>query len=177
LSPWTSLGENEWTTFGENGWTSLGENGWTSMGENTWAIIARKMTILDPLHYLPLLEQRPGSFEHAKPIRRWRKEWPPTYERLLEQLQAPGENGRGIREFIRILELHQEHPANLVAQAVEQALEYGCIHADGVTLCLRHLLDPEGSMPSLIWAEPPPWAAVGEQGPDLACYDRLLERI
>ena len=137
----------------------------------------QKQDILDPLHYLPLLEQRPGSFEYAKPIRRWRKEWPPTYERLLEQLQASGENGRGIREFIRILELHQEHPANLVAQAVEQALEYGCIHADGVTLCLRHLLDPEGSMPSLIWAEPPPWAAVGEQGPDLACYDRLLERV
>jgi transposase len=114
---------------------------------------------------------------HAKPIRRWRKEWPPAYERLLEQLQAPGENGHGIREFVRILELHQEHPANLVAQAVEQALEYGCIHADGVTLCLRHLLEPKGSMPSLRWAEPPPWAAVGEQGPDLACYDRLLERV
>jgi hypothetical protein len=33
----------------------------------------RKQDILDPLHYLPLLEQRPGAFDHAKPIRRWRR--------------------------------------------------------------------------------------------------------
>jgi len=138
----------------------------------------QKQDIFDPLHYLPLLEQRPGSFEHATPIRRWRKEWPPIYERLLERLQAQEEQkGHGLREFIRILKLHQEHPADLVAQAVEQALEYGCVHADGVTLCLRQLSAPEQSLPSLAWTEPPVWAAVGEQPPDLACYDRLLERV
>ena len=32
----------------------------------------RDEDVMDPLHYLPLLEQRPGAFEHAKPIRRWR---------------------------------------------------------------------------------------------------------
>jgi transposase len=133
--------------------------------------------ILDPLHYLPLLEQRPGAFEHAKPIRRWRKEWPPAYERLLEQLRAEGNNGQGVREFVRILNLHKEYPAELVAQAIEQALEYGCTHADGVTLCLHQLLAQEKPVPSLRWTEPPPWAAVGEQAPDLACYDRLLERV
>jgi hypothetical protein len=133
--------------------------------------------ILDPLHYLPLLEQRPGSFEHAKPIRRWRKEWPPAYERLLERLQAQSTNGEGVREFVQILNLHKEHPAELVARAIEQALEYGCIHADGVSLCLRQLAEPERALPSLCWTEPPPWAAVGEEAPDLACYDRLLERV
>jgi hypothetical protein len=137
----------------------------------------QEQDILDPLHYLPLLEQRPGAFEHAKPIRRWRKEWPPVYERLLDHLQGQGQNGHGIPEFIRVLELHQEHPAELVAQAVEQALEYGCAHADGVVLCLHQLLKPESAVPSLAWTEPPPWATVGEQSPDLACYDRLLERV
>lgn len=137
----------------------------------------QKQDIFDPLHYLPLLEQRPGAFEHAKPIRRWRKEWPPVYERLLDCLQAQGQNGHGVREFIRVLELHQEHPADLVAQAVEQALEFGCAHADGVTLCLNQLLNSERPVPSLVWAEPPSWAAVGEQSPDLTCYDRLLERV
>ena len=29
----------------------------------------REQDILDPLHYLSLLEERPGAFEHAKPIR------------------------------------------------------------------------------------------------------------
>jgi transposase len=138
----------------------------------------QEQDIFDPLHYLPLLEQRPGSFEHATPIRRWRKEWPPVYEHLLERLQSQEEqNGHGLREFIRILKLHQEHPADLVAQAVEQALTYGCVHADGVTLCLHQLSAPDEPPPSLAWAEPPPWAAVGQQSPDLTCYDRLLARV
>ena len=76
-----------------------------------------------------------------------------------------------------MLELHKEHPPNLVARAVEQALEYGCAHADGVKLCLHQLLAPEPSRPAMSWTEPPPWASVGEQAPDLACYDRLLERV
>jgi transposase len=136
-----------------------------------------KQDILDPLHYLPLLEQRPGSFDHAKPIRRWRKEWPPAYEHLLERLRTQSENGQAIREFVHVLNLHKEHPADLVTRAIEQALEYGCAHADGVTLCLHQLLEPDRLAPSLSWAPPPPWAAVGEQAPDLACYDRLLERV
>jgi transposase len=137
----------------------------------------REQDILDPLHYLPLLEQRPGAFEHAKPIRRWREEWPPAYERLLEQLRAQSENGHSVREFVRILNLHREHPPGLVAQAIEQALAYGCAHADGVMLCLHHLLEPEMPIASLNWNEPPAWAAVGQQAPDLACYDRLLGEV
>jgi len=137
----------------------------------------REREVLDPLHYLPLLEQRPGAFEHAKPIRRWREEWPPVYERLLAHLQAQSSDGHGIREFVRILKLHRDYPADLVKQAVEQALEYGCAHADGVELCLRQLLTPEGSVPSLTLADLPTWAAVGTQPLDLGSYDRLLERV
>lgn len=48
----------------------------------------QEQDILDPLHYLPLLEQRPGAFDHAKPIRRWREAWPPAYENLLDRLRA-----------------------------------------------------------------------------------------
>jgi hypothetical protein len=137
----------------------------------------REQDIFDPLHYLPLLEQRPGAFEHAKPIRRWRQEWPPVYERFLGRLQEQGLNGQGIREFVRVLKLHRDHPAELVEQAVKQALEYGCIRADGVELCLRQLLNPDTPMPALSLADLPPWALVGEQPPDLNCYDQLLERV
>ena len=135
----------------------------------------REQDILDPLHYLPLLEQRPGAFEHAKPLRRWRKEWPPVYERFLARLQEQGMNGQGIREFVRVLKLHRDHPAKMVAQAVEQALEYGCIHADGVELCLRQLSVPDTPPVPLSLVDMPQWAAVGEQPPNLNCYDQLLE--
>jgi transposase len=140
----------------------------------------REQDIFDPLHYLPLLEQRPGALEHAKPIRRWRKGWPPVYEQLLAHLRAQWPDGRGLREFVRVLKLHGDHPAELVEQAVKQALAYGCAHADGVTLCLNQLLRAEESPPSLdlsMGPGQPPWATVGAQSPDLSRYDRLLERV
>jgi transposase len=135
----------------------------------------RKQDVLDPLHYLPLLEQRPGAFDHAKPIRRWRAQWPPVYEQLLTELRAQWPDGRGVREFVRILKLHRDYPAELVARAVEQALAYGCAHADGVQLCLRQLTHPDTLIRPMDLARWPQLADVGSQTPDLACYDRLLE--
>jgi hypothetical protein len=137
----------------------------------------REQDILDPLHYLPLLEQRPGAFEHAKPIRRWRESWPPVYERLLARLRARWPDGRGIREFVRILKLHQDHPANLVSRAIGQALEYGCVHADGVQLCLRQLMRPESPVSPVDLAQWPQLVPVGAQEPDLQRYDQLLEGV
>jgi len=137
----------------------------------------RHQDILDPLHYLPLLEQRPGAFDHAKPIRRWRERWPPVCERLLTQLRAQWPDGRGVREFVRILKLHRDYPADLVAQAIGQALEYGCAHADGVRLCLRQLMNPELPVSPIDLTRWPELVGVGTQAPDLRCYDQLLERM
>jgi transposase len=137
----------------------------------------REQDILDPLHYLPLLEQRPGAFDHAKPIRHWRKSWPPVYERLLAQLRSRWPDGRGVREFVRILKLHQDHPADLVAQAVGQALEYGCAHADGVQLCLRQLQHPELPLAPIDLTQWPELEVVAILAPDLQRYDQLLERV
>jgi len=126
--------------------------------------------IYDPLHYLPLLEQRPGAFQHAKPLRRWRASWPPVYERLLAQLQVEEE---GLREFIRILKLHQEYPAQLIEQAVGQALAYGCLHLDGVKLCLRQFLVPTLAVSALDLSAHPQ-LGIAIELPDLRCYDQLL---
>lgn len=134
----------------------------------------RKQDILDPLHYLPLLAERPGAFDHAQPIRRWRETWPPVYETLLSQLREQWPDGRGVREFVRILNLHCEHPAEQVQQAVEQALAYGCPHADGVMLCLRQLTASEALVLSLDLSDHPELLAVATEAPDLECYDQLL---
>ena len=129
--------------------------------------------IFNPLHYLPLLEQRPGAFAHAKPLRRWRETWPPVYERLLAKLMAQDSDGQGIREFVRILKLHETYPAPLVEQAITQALEYGCLHVDGIALCLRQILHPEVSVAALDVQGRPRWANAIEP-PDLRCYEQLL---
>lgn len=133
----------------------------------------RNQDIFNPLHYLPLLEQRPGAFEYATPLRRWRAVWPPIYEELLDKFQAELADGRSIREFVRVLKLHATYPAALIEQAVRQALAYGCYHADGVELCLRQLLRPELVPPALEVAEHPHLAGQPDP-PDLRCYEQLL---
>lgn len=133
-----------------------------------------KQDVFDPLHYLPLLEQRPGAFQHAKPIRRWREQWPPVYEKLLTRLQSQWPEGQGLRQFIQILKLHQHHSAELVEQAVSQALAYNCAHRDGVELCLRQLQQPEPTFAPLDLSDHPQLAQFGEQGLNLARYDQLL---
>jgi hypothetical protein len=130
--------------------------------------------ILDPLHYLSLLEQRPGAFEHAIPMRRWRKQWPREYDQLLEALRQKQPEGQGVREFIAILKLHQEFPAGLVEQAVRQALLLGAAHLDGVRLCLRQIQEPATLPPSLDLSAHPVLAEVGNQPVNLGQYDQLV---
>ncbi len=136
---------------------------------------AHKQEIFDPLHYLPLLEQRPGAFEHAKPIRRWREQWSPTYEELLAHLRTIHENGNAIRDFVKVLELHQEYPADQIEQAVQQALSYGCAHADGVKLCLHQIRNPVLRVPELDLSEHPKLMKIGSQPLDLQRYEQLLQ--
>lgn len=47
----------------------------------------REQDILNPLHYLPLLEQRPGAWDQAKPIQEWRQRWPEVFGRYLNALR------------------------------------------------------------------------------------------
>jgi transposase len=134
----------------------------------------KKQDILDPMHYLPLLEQRPGAFDHAKPIRQWRESWPSAYEQLLARLREQWPEGKGVQEFVRILRLHETYPADVILRAVEQALAYGCAHFDGVMLCLRQMT-PDPPLPIIDLSAWPELIEVGCQDPDLQCYDELLE--
>jgi transposase len=136
----------------------------------------REQDILEPLHYLGLLEQRPGAFEHALPLRQWRKTWAGEYEQLLERLRSAQPGGAGVREFVAVLKLHQQYPTTLVDRAVRQALELGAAHLDGVQLCLRQLQEdpkPPIPLPSLACPE---WASVGTQPVNLEQYNQLLGR-
>jgi len=134
----------------------------------------QQQDILDPQHYLPLLAQRPGAFNYARPIRQWRANWPPIYEQLLAEMQQHQPGSRAIREFIRVLQLHQQYPAELIEQAVSQALQYHCPHADGVELCLRQLLQPDVPSPQLDLQAHPHLPEIAPQPVSLARYNQLL---
>jgi len=140
----------------------------------------REQDIFDPLHYLSLLEQRPGAFDYAKPLKQWRAGWPPSYHQILANLREKWPEGRGVQEFIRILQLHQHYEAPLVEQAIEQALSYGCAHLDGVQYCLHQLIssaDPpeQVAAASLDLTDRPDLDAIGNQPVDLSRYEQLLK--
>jgi len=99
-------------------------------GNNKWQ--------LNPDHYLDLLHQRPGAFDAARPIREWRKSWPPCLERLRDKFVASHGETDGTRDFITVLMLYRDHPAEEVEGAVERAVANGVSSSAGV----KHLLLP-----------------------------------
>jgi hypothetical protein len=95
---------------------------------------------------------------------------------LLEALRTRSPEGRGVKEFIAVLKLHREHPADQVQQAVQAALELGAASLDGVTLCLRQLQHAQSQFPALEAERFANLAAFGNQPVNLAQYDRLVAR-
>jgi transposase len=73
----------------------------------------------DPVHYLALLERKPGAFDFARPLEGW--ELPGCFEVLRRRLEAE-RDGDGTREFIRVLLLLERHPLERLAAAVEAGL-------------------------------------------------------
>jgi len=99
-------------------------------GNNKWQI--------DPQHYLELIQQRPGSFETARPLRQWRANWPKALERLLARFQtSQGETG-GIKDFINVLLLYGNYLGKEVNAAVELAVENNISSSEAVVHILLH---------------------------------------
>ena len=81
-----------------------------------------------------------------------------------------------MREFVQILRLHQDHPPRLIEQALSAALAFGCVHYEGVRLCLNQLLLPQ-QLPLPLALEGTPLAQLqhsGTQAVDLQAYDLLI---
>ena len=89
--------------------------------------------VYDPLHYLSLLEKKPGALDQAAPLRGWKLD--PAFDtlrRLLEARFGP----RGKREYIQVLRLLEDFPERQVTEAVRDAVKRRVIGFDAV----KHLL-------------------------------------
>ena len=89
----------------------------------------REDFVFDPLHYLALLEQKPGALDQAAPLQNWNL--PDQFEHLRRLLERRMGN-RGKREFIQVLRLMEVFEQDLVAAAVTQAIQLGTIGFDAV---------------------------------------------
>ncbi len=122
---------------------------------------------LKPEHYLELIQQRPQSFNSARPIRQWREQWPESLHLLFSVFcQSQGEN-KGIKDFISVLMLYQEHGSALVDAAVESALLSGIKNSEGVrhivtfTISSAHTVSPLPNWESLAPADIRQYGALG----------------
>mgnify|MGYP003338519148 FL=1 len=87
----------------------------------------------EPLHYLALLERKPGALDHARPLAGWTL--PECFLLLRRRLEAERE-GEGTREYIRVLRLLEKHSLAAVRSAVEQGLRAGALTRDAIAQIL-----------------------------------------
>ena len=96
----------------------------------------KEQQIFDPLHYLPLLERKPGSLPYAKPLQKLAL--PQCFAILQARLEAEQTDGR--REYIRVLRLLEKYTIEQLTAAIETALRL-CTHSsDAVTQFLPDAL-------------------------------------
>lgn len=134
----------------------------------------REQDCYEPLHYLPLLIQRPGAFEHAAPIRHWRRSWPPAYERLLKRLRERLPRNQAIQEFLMILNLNRSFPKQTVERAIRLAMQYDVISVDAIKLQLRSLTVAEPVFQQLNLASQDELNHLGNYTVNIEQYDSLV---
>jgi hypothetical protein len=93
----------------------------------------RECAIYDPVHYLPLLEQKSRALDQAAPLSGW--QLPDCFSQLRCRLEARLSKHPS-REYIQVLRLVETFALAEVTSAVEDALRLGAISFDAV----RHLL-------------------------------------
>jgi transposase len=124
----------------------------------------------DPVHYLALLERKPGAFDHARPLAEW--DLPESFAVLRRRFEAAwGESG--VRHFIQVLRLLEKCSLGELTVAVERALAIGATTADAV----RVLLEVTREAPVRLFRLDgrPHLAGVTVPRPDLAAYRALRE--
>src|SRR5262249_27708615 len=127
----------------------------------------------DPIHYLALLERKPGGLDYARPLEHWGL--PDCFGLLRRRLEAAAPTGRGTRAFIRVLRLLERFPLPQVTDAVAYALAIDVIDPDSI----RVVLDRRASRP--VELSPldgrPHLRAVRVARTDLAAYGALLPGV
>ena len=85
--------------------------------------------VFDPLHYLALIEQKPGALDQAAPLQHW--DLPEQFAHLRRLLEARmGRKGK--REYIQVLRLMELFAQPVVAAAITDAIKLGAISFDAI---------------------------------------------
>jgi len=123
--------------------------------------------LYDPVHYLALLERKPGGFDHAKPLKDW--QLPGCFDELRRLLEA---DGLGTREFIRVLRLLESCSLDQLSDAVEYALDVGVVDSDAIRVIVEHRREEPVALFSLDGR--PHLRTIEVETTDVSAYGSLL---
>lgn len=92
---------------------------------------AKENVHYDPVHYLALLERKPGSLDFARPLEDW--DLPESFVTLRRRLEGEMQQ-EGRREFIKVLRLLEKYPPVELGKAIARALEIRALTVDAIRL-------------------------------------------
>ena len=95
----------------------------------------KEHTQYDPIHYLALLERKPGALDFARPLDGWNL--PGCFDLLRRRLEGQLEH-KGTREYIKVLRLLEKASLGELAEAIRQTLAIGAISYDAVRVILQN---------------------------------------
>ena len=128
----------------------------------------RQQVSFDPLHYLALLERKPGAFDSARPLADW--DLPDCFALLRRRLET-SLGHQGTREYIKVLRLAERASLTELARAVMAAAAIGTTSSDAIALILAQRAERAVTLFALDGR--PHLQAFAIEPPDLRAYAAL----
>ena len=127
--------------------------------------------VFDPVHYLPLLQRKPGALDGARPFTGW--VLPGCFDTLRRYLEA--RNGSaGTREYILILQLLRDFAIAEVRRAIEAAWRYGAVTFESINMLVMSGREPSVEAVRLSAERLMGLPKVHVAAADPSCYRTLL---
>lgn len=125
--------------------------------------------VLEPLHYLKLLESKPGSLDNARPFKQAR--WGEELASMRKELEYRQPGGAGTKQFIEILQLARCHPIEALQLAVGVCVDRRAYSVAAVISVLRN--EPRRPVPRLDLSARDELSVIGDGIRPLSIYDQL----
>lgn len=125
--------------------------------------------VLEPLHYLKLLERKPGSLDNARPFKQ--AQWGEELAAMRKELEYRQPGGAGTKQFIDILLLMLIHSKDAVKRAVGVCVSRRAYSVAAVVNVLRN--EPRRPVLRLDLSARSELFSVGDGIRPLSIYDQL----
>lgn len=134
----------------------------------------RHESVIDPIHYVGILERKPAWLDHVPAFRDWKL--PESFAHLRTVFHQQHGRRTGNRHYIRVLQLLTRHPTSRLDAAIGPMLHRPALTAERIAerACRLAQSDPSPSSSTTSEEADPIVRRVQVPMPDLRRFDQLL---